>query len=153
MARNKYLIEIVRVGDNQHEHVEKRSDTLSFDVEAKKKDGSDIVIKVEPKDLYEVPINAFSKLIKWLKTGQTNHYLLVVGPDGTPIKETAPAISGKVLKVARDWRGLGKAISDSFGSNFQIPLIAIILALVGAVLLFGFLVWRGTIPLPRSWTQ
>ena len=153
MGRHRYLIEVIQIRENSHIHIRKRTNDLALVIEAKGEDGAEINIKVEPKDLYEVPINFFFWVPKWVKTGMLRHYVIVVGPDGKPIKEDSPSISGKVLKVARDWRGLGKAISDSFGSNWEIPRIGLIIAIGAALLLFGFLVWRGTIPLPRSWTQ
>ena len=153
MARKKYLIEVIQIGSGDHTHIQKRTNDLSLVIEGKGPDDSDIEIKVSPKDLYEVPISFLPGFIKFLRTGMIRHYVIIVNPEGIPIEEKSPEISGKVLKVARDWRGLGKAISDSFGSNWEIPRIGIVLGIGLALLIFAVFVWRGWIPLPRSWTQ
>lgn len=151
MTRHKYLLEIIRVSDKKHVHVEERTDDLFLEVKNKLDDGPEITIKVEPKDLYEVPHNFISRFISWARTGQTKHYLMAVNDKGEPFIENAPAISGKVLRVARDWKGLGKAINDSFGSDLPLGRIAMIGGVLIAVAIVAVLVYNGFIPTPESW--
>jgi len=148
--RKPHLIEVIMIEDTKHTHRIIRSDDLVSTIKFKKADGSEIDISVEPRDLYEVN-RGLGGLINQIRYGEKDHYLVIVNKDGSPIIETNPAISGKVLKVARDWKGLGKAINDSFGGRFQIPRVGlvVVVGLAVAVLIFG--VWRGWIPTPRSW--
>lgn len=151
MTRHKYLLEIIQISEKKHIHLEKRSSDLFLTVESVLDDEETVEIEVEPKDLYEVPHGFLSGTISYLKTGQRKHYLMVVNKEGQAIKETQPAISGKVLRVARDWKGLDRAISDSFGSDLPLGRIAVIVAVLGGVVIVGYLVWKGFIPTPRSW--
>jgi hypothetical protein len=151
VARTKYLLEIIRITSSKHVHLEERTNDLFFDITDKLDDETEITINVEPKDLYEVPHNFISRGIAWMKTGQEIHYLMVVNDKGKPIKEKPPAISGKVLRVARDWKGLGRAISDSFGSDLPMGRIAMVGALIIGIGLVAFLIWKGWIPTPESW--
>lgn len=151
MSRHKYLLEIIQISEKKHIHMEKRTSNLFLMVESTLENGDTIEIEVEPKDLYEVPHGCLSGTIVWLKTGQRKHYLMVVNKEGKAIKEIQPAISGKVLRVARDWKGLDRAISDSFGSDLPLGRIALIGAVLVGVVIAGYLVWKGFIPTPRSW--
>lgn len=151
MTRHKYLLEILRVSEKKTVHREERTDDLFVEVTDTLDDDTTITIKVEPKDLYEVPHNVISRFISWAMTGQTKHYLMVVNDKSETFIEAAPAISGKVLRVARDWKGLGKAISDSFGSDLPMGRIAMIGAIIIGVALIAFLISKGYIPTPESW--
>jgi hypothetical protein len=73
---------------------------------------------------------------------------MIVNSKGEAIRETKPDVSGKVLTVARDWKGLGSAISDAFGSRFQLPSGLFILAIGAAIVILGVLVYLGYIPTP-----
>lgn len=151
MSRANYLLEIIRVSDKKHVHLEKRSDDLFITIEDTLDDDTKIEIKVEPKDLYEVKHGILSKIWFYIRTGQTKHYLMVVNQKGEPIKETAPEISGKVLRVARDWKGLGRAISDSFGSDLPLGRIAMVGGVLIGVAIVAYLISKGFIPMPESW--
>ncbi len=151
MTRHKYLLEILRVSEKKHVHLEEKTNDLFVEVKTKLDDGTEITINVEPKDLYEIPHNFISRGIEWIRTGREKHYLMVVNDQGEPITETPPAISGKVLRVARDWKGLGKAISDSFGNDLPMGRIAMIGAIIIGVTLIAFLISKGYIPTPESW--
>lgn len=148
--RKKNLIELIFLGEKQHIHVLIRTNDLFSKIKETLPDGSKINIDVQPRDLYEVP-GGLLGFIPWIIKGQKNHYLLVVNKEGEPIIETAPAISGKVLRVARDWKGLGKAIKDSFGGQFEVPRLALVIAIALGVGVIAFLILRGDIPLPASW--
>lgn len=152
MGREKNLIEIIRVDQTQHSHIFKRTDNLFEEITDKNEEGEDIIIKVEPKDLYEVGPNHLINFFVWVFTGRIKHYVMIVNSKGIAIKEKLPDVTGKVLIVARDWKGLDKAINDSFGSRFQIPRIALVGVVGLAVLALAFLVWRGIIPLPARWS-
>jgi hypothetical protein len=149
--KGKYLIEIIMVDESQHKHIFKRTNDTFLKFKEKNQEGEEVDISIEPKDLYEIPSNIFFSFFSMLFRGIIQHFLVIVNKTGTPIKETAPAISGKVLKVARDWKGLDKAVNDSFGSRFEIPKLAMLGALVIFVIIIVFLIWKGFIPLPSSW--
>lgn len=151
MGRERNLIEIIRISEKQNDHLFVKSDSLFQTVSSKFGGDEDIDIKIEPRDLYEVSSNFFLELLVWIATGRSRHYIMVIDPKGKPIVEKAPEISGKVLKVARDWKGLGKAIKDSFGTGFEMPSFALVAGIGVGVLILVFLIWRGYIPLPRSW--
>ena len=150
MVRTKNLIELIVIEETQHTHQEIRTDDLFSEITFTKMDGTKDTLTVQPRDLYEVGGGLFG-FLKWIRYGQKKHYLMVIREDGTPIKEKDPEISGKVLRVAKDWRGLGKAIHDSFGSRFQIPRMGLVIAVGIGVAVIIFLVWRGFIPTPTSW--
>ena len=151
MGRERNLIEIIRISEKQNDHLFVKSDSLFETISSKFGGDTEIEIKIEPRDLYEVSINGFLNFLIWVGTGRINHYIMVINEDGKPIIEEPPEISGKVLKVARDWKGLGKAIRDSFGSGFEMPRIALVAGIGVGILILIFLIWRGYIPLPRSW--
>ncbi len=151
MTRNKYLVEVLRITENKHTYTVKQTDELFIEIKDKLDDDTEISIKVEPKDLYEIPYSFIPRVIAWIKTGQRKHYLMVVNNQGKPITETAPAISGKVLRVARDWKGLDTAISDNFGNDLPIKRIAMIGAIIISVGIIAFLIYSGYIPTPESW--
>ncbi len=152
MPRHKYLIEIIQVTEKKHVHLEKRTDDLFLTAEIPLDDSeSKNEVKIEPKDLYEVPHGLVPSILFRLQTGQIKHYLMVVNKDGVPIKEVSPKISGKVLRVARDWKGLDKAISDSFGSDLPMGRIAMLIGVVAMVGIVAFLIWKGFIPIPGEW--
>lgn len=141
------LVEIIRIDKNQHVHEYIKVEDLAGLVDQTNDAGEMIQIKIQPKDLYEVPHNWLWLLLK----GYSKHYLLIVKSDGEAIKEENPKVSGKVLKVARDWKGLGKAINDAFGARFQLPSRAMFLGIAGAIILLGVLIYMGWIPIPQRW--
>jgi hypothetical protein len=150
-GKGKYLIEIIMVDETQHKHIFKRTSKTFLKFKEKNQEGKEVEIIIEPKDLYEVPINVISGFFSMLIKGIVQNYIAIVNKEGKAIMETDPAISGKVLKVARDWKGLDKAVSDSFGSRFEIPKIALIGALLVFVAIIVVLIWKGIIPVPSSW--
>lgn len=149
-GRERNLIEVIRVDETQHGHKFVRTNDLFETISDKNEAGEEIEITIKPKDLYEVPHNIITGFFTWLFSGQVKHYVMVVNQSGVPIKETAPAVSGKVLKVARDWKGLGKAISDAFGSRFRLPNAKMILVIGIAIAVLGILIYLGVIPLPEG---
>ena len=151
MGRERYLIEVIRVDETQHSHIFKRTDHLFEKIIDENEAGEEIEIEVEPKDLYEVPQFHLINFFVWLVTGRVSHYIMIVNSQGKAIREIEPMVSGKVLKVARDWKGLDKAIHDAFGSRFQIPRIGLVVVLGVSILVLFFLVWKGFIPLPARW--
>ncbi len=151
MTRHKYLIEIIQISEKRHVHTEKRTNYLYLTATVPLDGEETAEIKIEPKDLYEVPHGWLTSLLFRLRTGQIKHYLIVVNKEGEPIKEDQPKISGKVLRVARDWKGLDKAISDSFGSDLPLGRIAMIGAVIVMVVIVAVLIWKGFIPTPRNW--
>ena len=152
MTRQKYLIEVIQMKEMVNTHVLKRTDDLFTEINIKKEDESNVTITVAPRDLYEVETNLFKGFWVWATKGQKKHYLMIVDKEGNPITEGSATISGKVLKVARDWKGLDGAVKDSFGSSLGMGRLGFIGLIVVAVIVLGVLVWRGVIPLPRSWT-
>lgn len=151
MDRKKYRIEIIRVDETQHNHLFHKTNNLFAEIKDKNEEGKEITIKVEPKDLYEVKLMEPFKFLRWALTGTIQKYIMIVNSNGVAIREKKPKVSGKVLKVARDWRGLGKAINDSFGTRFDIPRVGLVVLVVGAIAVLFLLVKSGYIPLPRSW--
>lgn len=149
-GRERNLIELIRIDETQHNHNFIRTNDLFETVQDTNEKGEDIEIEIKPKDLYEVPQNILMGFIVWIFSGRAKHYIMVVDQAGNPIKEIAPKVSGKVLKVARDWKGLGKAIKDAFGSGLNLPAPKIILIIVGAIIVLGFLIYSGYIPLPKG---
>lgn len=150
MIRQPYLIEVIMIGKTQHNHTQIRTDDLFSEIDLRLDDGSEIKVSVEPRDLYETSRGIFG-FIKWIRKGEKNHYILVVNEKGEPIIESKPEISGKVLRVARDWKGLGKAINDAFGGRLQLPRKSLVISVGIGVLIIIFGVWRGWIPTPSSW--
>jgi len=150
--RKRYLIEVIQVEETQHNHYKFKSHDLFTTLKLTTEGRPDQKVEVEPKDLYEVPAG-ITGFFRFIWTGQAKHYMMIVNDLGKPIIETKAEIKGKVLKVARDWKGLGKAIKDSFGSRFEIPRIALIALVFVAVAVMAYLVAKGYIPLPRSWSQ
>lgn len=148
--RFAHTIEVIMIEETQHTHTLVRTNDIFSEIDLTLGDGTKLAVKVEPRDLYEVSRGIFG-FLKRIRTGEKDHYLLIVDSEGNPIKEVAPKISGKVLRVARDWKGLGKAIHDSFGGRFQIPRTALVVAVGVGVVVIVFLVWRGFIPTPTSW--
>ena len=150
--RKRYLIEVIQIEETQHNHYKFKSQELFTTLTLTTEGKPNQKVEVEPKDLYEVPVGIKGFLV-FLWTGQAKHYMMIVNDTGKPIPETKAEIKGKVLKVARDWKGLGKAIKDSFGSRVEIPRIALIALVFVAIAIMAYLVAKGHIPLPRSWTQ
>jgi hypothetical protein len=149
--KGRLLIETIIVDENQHKHIFNRTNDTFFSFTDKNEAGEEITIEIEPKDLYEIPSNFIVQFLSMLITGVVAQYLVVVNKQGQPIKEGECEISGKVLKVARDWKGLDQAIKDSFGSQFNMPRLGLIVGIALAILVIGFLVWKGFIPTPQSW--
>lgn len=149
-GRERNLIEVIRVDETEHNHKFVRTNDLFETVEDINEAGETITIEIKPKDLYEVPQNSMMGFFVWLFTGRAKHYVMVVNQAGTPIKETTPKVSGKVLKVARDWKGLGRAIKDAFGSRFSLPAPKMILIIGIAIAVLGILIYMGWIPLPEG---
>jgi hypothetical protein len=150
MGREKFLIEIIRIDKTQHNHTFKRTNNLFNKVIQKNEQGQEITIDVEPKDLYKVPPNHIINFFIWIITGRTDHYVMIVNSKGEPIEEITPSVSGKVLKVARDWKGLGKAVNHAFGRRFDLSGNTMIIALGLAIIVLAFLVYRGYIPIPEG---
>jgi hypothetical protein len=152
-GRERYLVEVIRVDETEHGHKFVRTHDLFENIKDINEAGKEIEIEIKPKDLYEVPNNPITGFFTWIFSGRVKHYVMVVNSKGKPIKEKAPEVSGKVLKVARDWKGLGKAISDAFGSRFRLPSSKMILVILGAVAVLAGLIYLGWIPLPEGVIQ
>ncbi len=152
MGREFNLIEVIRVDKTQHSHIFKRTNNLFETIEDINEDGETIEIKVEPKDLYQVPVNHIINFFVWVFTGRMRHYIMIVNSKGEPIREISPKVSGKVLLVARDWKGLDSAINDAFGARFKIPRLGVIAIIGVSILILAVLVWRGFIPIPARWS-
>ncbi len=148
--RHAHLIEVIMIGKTQHTHTQIRTNDLFSEIDLKLDDDSEITVSIEPRDLYETSRGIFG-FMKWIRKGEKNHYILIVNENGEPISESTPDISGKVLRVARDWKGLGKAISDSFGGRLQLPRMTLVIGVGIGVLIIIIGVWRGWIPTPTSW--
>jgi hypothetical protein len=148
----KYFIEIIMLDENSHTHIFHRTDMPYFKLYEKNQQGESIEINVQPKDLYQVKSFFLFELIALIFKGYLQHFLVIVNEKGEPIKEIKPAINGKVLLVARDWKGLKEAVNDSFGSRIQIPRMAIVGAVVLAVIVIAGLIYTGYIPLPNTWS-
>jgi hypothetical protein len=149
-GRLRYLVEVIRVDETQHGHKFVRTHDLFENITDENEAGEEITIEIKPKDLYEKPTNLIAGFFNWIFTGQVKHYVMVVNQNGKAIKEKAPKVSGKVLKVARDWKGLGKAIKDAFGGGFSLPSSKMILVIIGAIIVLAGLVYSGWIPLPEG---
>lgn len=159
MGRERYMVTIIKVTENSHKHRHFRTDTIPFTVKdtftEPHKDGEDpkiwdVEINYGTKDLYEVKTNIIDRILRFLFVGIQKKYIIVVNYQGLPIKETAPAISGKVLKVSKDWKGLDKSINSAFNTGLSFGRGAIIVLIVLAIVALFVLIKSGYIPTPEG---
>lgn len=150
MSRKRFEMTIIRVTEDAHDIRVERTNTLDFEIVEKKENQDDVTHSYGLKDFYELKTMEPFKFFLFIFTGIMKRFLLIVDSEGQPIKETAPAVSGKLLLVSRDWKGLDASIKSAFGSKFQLPKIAFILVIVGALIVLFFLLKSGYIPLPEG---
>lgn len=147
LGRKKYLLRLIKIGPDEHKHRVFRTDELFFKITEKIND-EDKELNFSVKDFYTVKHDLVTGFFIWFFTGLNKEYLIVINSEGEIIKEVKPEISGKVLKVARDWRGLDKAINSAFPRNLEIPKIGYAFLIIGAIIILYLLIKSGWIPMP-----
>lgn len=148
MNRKKYEILIIRVEETEHNYKYIRTDELNGEYTDMNNDGIQIKINYNVKDLYEIP-QGFSGMYNFYRYGIIRRYLVLVNKDGSIITETPPKITGNVLKVARDWKGLGNAIKSAFGKP-GLPKVLMIVVIAVAIIILLILMKSGYLQLPSG---
>jgi hypothetical protein len=161
MAREKYKVTIIKVTEDSHSLRTVRTNSIPFRVRDSYKEVEiendketvvvwDTEIQYGTKDLYEVKNNFIIGFLAWIFRGIAREYIIVTDKKGEPIKEETPEISGKVLKVSKDWKGLDKAIRSAFQDGFNIPRVGFVVIIVIAVIALFLLIRSGYIPTPEG---
>lgn len=150
MSRKKYEMTIIRIGKNEHNHRIERTDSTYFKI-VEKIQGEDKNIEFGLEDLYEKKEFFLSAWFSLIFSGIVAKYFIIIDNEGNVITETKPSNSGKLLKVARDWKGLDKAIKTAFMEKFDLPRWGFLVVIVIAIVVLFLLLKSGWIPLPEGW--
>jgi hypothetical protein len=134
IQRKKYLIEIVSMDKTQNVHTYIRTDNLFVKYKDENEQGLKIDTEIQPKHLYEKKVGFLRGWVRWLFTGITKEYIAILDFSGAVIEEKESKVSSRVLKVAKDWKGLDQAINSAFKKDLELPE-NLVLYIVGAIAL------------------
>lgn len=158
MGRKRHSIRVITVGPDYHKQKLIRTSENYVDLEIPEdpKDPNNKNVKLTRYTMhyfYEFKINDFLAFLRWIFTGIIKSFVLVIDENGDPFEETPPEISGKVLKVAKEWKGLDKAIKSAFMKDGDLPRWIIIIVIIIAIAVLALLIKSGWIPLPEGFLQ
>ena len=144
---SKYKVTIIKVNEDSQDIMDVYTEKIPFKVKWTE-EGEET--EYGTKDLYEVKTNPFSRLYYRLFKKREKAFMIVVDKNNEPFKEVEPKISGKVLKVAKEWKGLDKAIKSAFSTPFELPRWGILVLVLLALGVLVGLIRSGYIPVPEG---